>query len=707
MDPQDTVLARLVAAGGFLPVAALDGALARAEQEGMPLREALLRSGMSPEVLAALEAAARGASAISPSANAAPSSAAETMVGGGARPAGSDAATMVGGGSRIERSIDPGRPPSSEATIVSAGSQPLGSAAGPAPVPRRLGRLDRVGKYEILDELGRGGMGVVYKARHPGLDRVVALKTLIASGSEEHVERFLREARSAARMGKHPNLVQVHDVGQEGGLFYFTMEYIEGQSFDREIHVDKAPPRRVAEVVEAVARGLAQAHAEGIIHRDLKPANVLIDLMRRPLLTDFGLAKEVGAGSSVSVAGQILGTPAYMSPEQAEGKLDQVNERSDVYGLGTVLYEGLTRRAPFEGAGNIEILRKVTGIEPPAPSSLAPEVPRDLEVICLKCLSKQPEDRYESAAALADDLERFLKGDPILARPIPFVVRLARKARKNLLVAGLAFAAVALLAAGSLLTVKLMRERSDKLRDKTRREAEEQAREAKRKQIDDHVLKGRQLLDKTERAMRPDVVAIAGQSTSRDPLDAALVEFDAALAEDAANFEARRLRARALRLSGRVEDAVAESDRALALKPGDAAALYDKVLASLDIFRSATGKVSVVDYSGFRSLGGQGIRRVVLHRDPHAEELRAHVVADLKTLSGAGLAEPQARYGEGVLAQLDGRPADALPAFEKALQADPFLVEAVRARAESLVQLGRLPEAREAYSNLVKALPFD
>jgi hypothetical protein len=440
-------------------------------------------------------------------------------------------------------------------------------------------------------------------------------------------------------MGKHPNLVQVHDVGQEGGVFYFTMEYIEGQSFDREIHVEKAEPRRVAEVVEAVARGLAQAHAEGIIHRDLKPANVLIDVTRRPLLTDFGLAKEVGAGSSVSVAGQILGTPAYMSPEQAEGKLDQVNERSDVYGLGTILYEGLTRHPPFTGSGNIEILRNVTGIEPVPPSRLVPDVPRDLEVICLKCLSKQPADRYESAAALADDLERFLKGDPILARPIPMVVRLARKARRNLLVVGLAAAAVALLAAGSLLTVKLVRERADKLRDKNRLDAEEKAREAKRQGIEDHVLKGRQLLDRTERSMRPDVVAIAGQSTTREPLDAAVAEFDAALAGDAANFEARRLRARALRLSGRVEEAVAESDRALALKPGDVPALYDKILASLDLFRSASGKVSVVDYSGFRSLGGQGMRRVVLHRDPRAEELKGRIVEDLKKLANAGLAE--------------------------------------------------------------------
>jgi len=701
LSPTDTVLARLVAAGGFLPAAALEAAVARAAAENIPLRDALQKGGTAPDVLASLEAAARSAVAASAEGPRPPSSSAETMA---ARPPASDAVTK-----RNSR-IDGPRPASSTPTILSPHSQPAGrTAVSPShpSLPRRLGRLDRVGKYEIIDELGRGGMGVVYKARHPGLDRTVALKTLLATGSEEHVERFLREARAAARMGKHPNLVQVHDVGEENGVFYFTMEYIEGQAFDREIHVDKAPPRRVAEVVEAVARGLAQAHAEGIVHRDLKPANVLIDLTRRPLLTDFGLAKEVGAGSSVSVAGQILGTPAYMSPEQAEGKLDQVNERSDVYGLGTVLYEGLTRKPPFEGSGNIEILRKVTGVDPVPPSSFMPGIPRDLEVICLKALSKAPADRYESAAAMADDLDRFLKGDPILARPIPWTVRLARKALKNRLVSGLGVAAVALLVAGSFLTAKLVREKNDRERTRIALEGEEKVREAKRKRVEDHVLKGRQSLEKAERSMRPDVVAIAGQSASREPLDAALTELDAAILEDANHFEARRLRARALRLGGNVEEAVAESDRALALRPDDAPALYDKALAAIDLYRSAKGQVSVVDYSGFLSLGGQGRRRVVLHRDPRAEELRAKVSVDLQKLAKAGLAEAQSRYAEGILAQLDGRPADAIAAYEKALVADPFLVEAVRARAEALVALGKHAEARAAYGDLVKALPFD
>ncbi|MEK7468578.1 MAG: protein kinase [Planctomycetota bacterium] len=699
LSPTDMVLARLVAASGLLPAATLESAVAAAAAENVPLRDALLRSGTPPDVLASLEAAARSSvAAAAPGAPRPPSSSAETMA---ARPPFSDAATKVARNTR---------PASSTPTILSAHSEPAGrTAVSPSSpsLPRRLGRLDRVGKYEIIDELGRGGMGVVYKARHPGLDRVVALKTLLATGSEEHVERFLREARAAARMGKHPNLVQVHDVGEENGVFYFTMEYIEGQAFDREIHVDKAPPRRVAEVVEAVARGLAQAHAEGIVHRDLKPANVLIDLTKRPLLTDFGLAKEVGAGSSVSVAGQILGTPAYMSPEQAEGKLDQVNERSDVYGLGTVLYEGLTRKAPFEGAGNIEILRKVTGVDPVPPSTLVAGIPRDLEVICLKALSKRPEDRYESAAALADDLDRFLKGDPILARPIPWTVRLVRKALKNRLVSVLGIAAVALLVAGSFLTAKLVREKNDKARERLRLEGEEMARAAKRRSVEEHVHKGRQSLEKAERSMRPDVVAIVGQSASREPLDHALAELDAALLEDPKNFEARRLRARALRLGGNVVEAVVESDRALALRPDDGPALYDKVLASLDLYRSAKGQVSVVDYSGFLSLGGQGRRRVVLRRDPKAAEMRAQVAEDLQKLAKAGLAEAQARYAEGILAQLDGRPADALLAYAKALQADPYLVEAVRARAEALVEVANYKDARVAYADLAKALPFD
>jgi tetratricopeptide (TPR) repeat protein/tRNA A-37 threonylcarbamoyl transferase component Bud32 len=675
-----------------------------------------VRAGVPADVLSSLEAAARSAS------SAGSRAAAATQADGaeGPRPPTSTDATII--------SPAPKGPSATDATLVSPQTRPASSSdatliAGSAPgsggtavsssaptLPRRAGRLTRVGKYEILDELGRGGMGVVYKARHPGLDRVVALKTLIATGSPEHVERFLREARSAARMGKHPNLVQVHDVGEEAGVYYFTMEFIEGESFDREIHLKKPDPRRVATVVEQVARGLAQAHAEGIVHRDLKPANILVDGGGRPLVTDFGLAKEVGAGSSVSVAGQVLGTPAYMSPEQAEGKLDTVGERSDVYGLGTILYEGLTRKPPFEGAGNIELLRKVTGTDPVPPSRLAPGVPRDLEVICLKCLAKRPDDRYDSAAALADDLKRFLDGEPILARPVPFAVRLARKVRKNLLVVGLGAAAAALLAAGTALTVNLVREKQRKDREAIERAEEARREEARRKRVDERLLRGRQHLEKAEKAMRPDVVAIAGQAASREPIEAALSEFDAALTEakpkESAAFEARRLRAKALRFGGQAEASVAEAELALDIRD-DPETRYDRALARLDVLRAALGTSLSVDYTHYAALGGQGVRRVVSRRDPGAERLLAEVRSELGGLSGKGLAAAPSLYLQGMLASLEDRHADALASFDAALAEDRLLVEAVRARAAELIHLRRYDEARAAYADLVRALPFD
>ncbi|MBI2920105.1 MAG: protein kinase [Planctomycetes bacterium] len=665
----DSVLEKLVLAGGFLPPDAVAAARQRAEAEGIPLRDALVRAGMAPEVLASLETAARSASSTS----------------GATAP----------------------RPPSTDVTVLSAGATVV-SPSG-TNLPRRApGKLTHIGKYEIIGEIGRGGMGVVYKARHPGLDRVVAVKTLLSPGSPEHLERFQREARSAARMGKHPNLVQVHDVGEEGGIFYFTMEFVEGRGFDREIHEEKPPPRRVAQVVEQVARGLAHAHAEGVVHRDLKPSNVLIDATGRPLLTDFGLAKEVGAGSSVSVAGQVLGTPAYMSPEQAEGKLEQVHERSDVYGLGTVLYEGLTRKPPFEGQGNIEILRKVTGQEPVAPSRLATGIPRDLEVICLKCLSKRAEDRYESAAALADDLQRFLDNEPILARPIPWTVRLARRARKNVPIVVLGATAAALLVTGSLVTLRLVREREDKQREKARLEAATAAAEAKRARVEEAVRGARGALEKGERALRPDVVALSGQAADRAVFDAAATRCDAALAEDGAHLEARSLRARALRLAGRHVEAIEEAGRALALKPGDPAALVERTHATLDLLRTAVGNLSIAYYPGLASLQGIQRRRTWVNADPSAAALREQARADVDRLATAELAPGLQPFFKGMILALDAHNNDAaaLEAFDQAIAADPHLVEAYRNRAYVLKRMER-PEALAAYRDLVRAQPYD
>ncbi len=287
----------------------------------------------------------------------------------------------------------------------------LGRAAAPptlapaesraeTPVPRRLG------DFELLEELGRGGMGVVYKARQASLDRVVALKVIHRG---EH-ERFRFEAKAAARL-RHPNIVTVHDAGECDGRPFLCMQYVAGTTLARLVADQPLPPREAAGIVAVVARAVHHAHENGILHRDLKPANVLIDPDGKPYVTDFGLAKEVAGGPSLTQSGAILGTPSYMPPEQVSGSRGRVGPRSDVYALGAILYELLTGRPPFRAATNFDTLMLVLDQEPVPPRQLNPQVDRALELICLKCLQKHPDLRYASAAALAVDLERFLNGE--------------------------------------------------------------------------------------------------------------------------------------------------------------------------------------------------------------------------------------------------------------------------------------------------------
>ncbi|MEK7867438.1 MAG: protein kinase [Planctomycetota bacterium] len=320
--------------------------------------------------------------------------------------------------------------------------------AGDGPTqPTALPVTARIDRYEILSELGRGGMGVVYKARQVDLDRVVALKVMVAGehASEVALARFQREAHSAARL-THPNIVPVFDVGSDGPRHWFTMRYVEGRSLSSLSSAGEVPPRRAMELTRKIALALAYAHGQGIVHRDVKPANILVDAAGEPYLADFGLAKEMEV-TGLTATGTAIGTPTYASPEQVLGESGVVGPLSDVYSLGATLYEMLTGRAPFKGDGAFSIITKVIGEEPEAPRAINPRIHPDLETICLKAMEKDPRRRYASAQGLADDVGRFLDGEPILARRLSWHGKVLRKVRRNPLVAGMTAALVVALCA--------------------------------------------------------------------------------------------------------------------------------------------------------------------------------------------------------------------------------------------------------------------
>jgi WD40 repeat protein/tetratricopeptide (TPR) repeat protein len=327
----------------------------------------------------------------------------------------------------------------------------LGSTldAGPDDPPRPdAGRWPALDGLVIQGELGRGGMGIVYRAHQLGLGRTVAVKTLLVGGAAgpDALARFRAEAEAIARL-RHPNVVQVYSVGPRDGPPYLVMEYVPGGSLAERLDGSPQPPREAAELVEALACGLAEAHRLGVIHRDVKPANILLD-GRTPKLADFGLAKLLDGDSDLTRTGTLLGSPTYMAPEQVGGPPGRVGPPADVHALGVLLYELLTGRPPFRGATMAQTLDQVKEAEPVPPSRLVPGLPRDLETVCLACLRKEPERRYPSAAALEDDLRRYLAGEPIRARRVGWLGRARRWSRRHPEVAGLLVTLAACLAIG-------------------------------------------------------------------------------------------------------------------------------------------------------------------------------------------------------------------------------------------------------------------
>lgn len=318
-------------------------------------------------------------------------------------------------------SLSPSSTFNDEQTLLSAPS--IAPVAGEPTVGQSVRYF---GDYELLEEIARGGMGVVFKARQVNLNRIVALKMILSGqfASVKDVQRFHAEAEAAAQLD-HPGIVPIFEIGEQSGQHYFSMAYIEGESLAQRITKGPLPPKEAAELVRKICDAIAYAHDCSVIHRDLKPANILIDAGGQPRVTDFGLAKRTEERSDLTGTGQILGTPAYMPPEQAAGKTDETGPLADVYSLGAILYCSLSGRPPFQSASPLDTLKQVIEQQPIAPQTLNPQVPTDLDTICLKCLEKNPTLRYESAKALGDDLARYLSGEPIAARP-PSLIRLVR-----------------------------------------------------------------------------------------------------------------------------------------------------------------------------------------------------------------------------------------------------------------------------------------
>jgi tRNA A-37 threonylcarbamoyl transferase component Bud32 len=311
------------------------------------------------------------------------------------------------------------------------------------PRPRRPRRRTRskpglrvrceFGEFELLSEIASGGMGVVYKARHKRLNRIVALKTIhpgVAGPSNDVVRRLRIEAKVVAALD-HPNIVPLYEIGEQGGFPYLILKLITGGDLERHVPRLAQNPRAAARLIAKVARTVHFAHLHGVLHRDLKPSNILLDSRGEPHLTDFGLAKCIETESGLTQTGLILGTPAYMAPEQLQGRRHETTTAADIYGVGAVLYKLLTGHPPFQAETVYELLDLLIECEPVPPRTYSPEVDRDLEAICLKCLEKEPCRRYDSAAALAADLDRWLAGSPIKARPPGRVELISRWYHRN------------------------------------------------------------------------------------------------------------------------------------------------------------------------------------------------------------------------------------------------------------------------------------
>jgi tetratricopeptide (TPR) repeat protein len=573
--------------------------------------------------------------------------------------------------------------------------------------------------YEVVRELGRGGMGLVFLARQTALNRLVALKVIRPGrGLEaEEVARFRNEAEVIARL-RHPNVIRIYDVGACDGLPYCALEYVEGGSLAQRLDGTPVPARQAAALVEALARAVHSAHECGIVHRDLKPANVLLqrrtttdstdstDKKKResassvssvlsvveflPKITDFGLAKDLSeeAGSGHTRTGTILGTPSYMAPEQAEGKSKEVGPAVDVYALGAILYDMLTGRPPFRGETLLDTLQLVRCAEPVPPARLHPKVPRDAETVCLKCLEKDPRKRYASALALADDLRRLLAGEPIRARPVSPPERALKWARRKPAAAALAaVSALALLGAvaGSIAFAARERQRADREAG-LKEEADGQRQRAER-----NFQKARQAVD--EMLTRVGAERLANEprleTVRRDLLGRALAFYEDFLCQRGDDPGLRGEAGRAYQRVGDIQEMLGQH------RPAEQA--YRE---ALDLFTDLAGQFpGRPEYQ--RDLGGaHNSLAVVLQAAGRPDEAAAEFRRALAVQEGLAGDYPEVPEYRRDLAGLLHNRANLLQAQGRAAEAEQTRREAI-ARLDALA--GRFPEQPDYRHELGRA----
>ncbi len=550
------------------------------------------------------------------------------------------------------------------------------------------GPSKQFGKFTLLRELGRGGMGVVYLARDNDLGREVALKMLLSTDSSSlEMERFRRESRAAAKL-KHPNIVPIYETGTEGGRAFFTMEFVKGHSLER--RMPELTMRRRLEIVRDVARALEFAHGEGVVHRDIKPSNVVLSEDGHPVLMDFGLAKHLEDTRNLTQSGTIMGTPNFMSPEQASGDPDSIDGRSDVFSLGAVMYYLLTDVPPFERADTVKTVMAVLGEPPVPPRKVNPAVPRDVETICLKALSKAPVRRYQSAADLAADIDRHLAGSAIVARPPGTAERAAAWVRRHTAITAAAIVAVLGLAAVGIVWGAGRSDRAERDRQSARESEKrklEAAAAARRAAAAEWVRPGREQLDIAEKCL------MTGRADDlRAALARAVESFGKALAADDECAEAHAGRGRALRLRGERSAAIVD----LALAGNSAEAVYELGLARLDQFIDAKIATQAEPYAaGDPSAGARVARALQLAA---ADDLAR--AASTKPPAGREWMPLHARAG---LAFLAAKFPEALSDLGEVINQNPFRDDALALRG--YVRLASLnPDVAGALDDLNRAV---